>query len=216
MGKRIIIVFVALTVFLSMIGMAVFMLLPAVAKQFYPQKYSEYVVASAKKNGLDPFLVYAVIKVESDFDPNAMSNKNAKGLMQLMDETAKWVSQNSEMKKIEVNDLYDPELNIQIGCMYLKSLITEFKGNADYALAAYNGGSGNVSQWIKNKQVNTTDDLIKSIPFSETRYFLKKVKVSYKRYCLLYRRQKEENIFPEYMKLWKDFIDTEKLNPLPG
>ncbi len=92
-------------------------------------------MAAAKKFDVDAILVSAVIHAESDFNPHELSNKGARGLMQLMPATA---------DRFGVSDSYDPEANIYGGVRYLRWLLQTFNGNADLAIAAYNAGEGNV------------------------------------------------------------------------
>jgi hypothetical protein len=97
--------------------------------------YNEIIIAAAKKFDVDAALVSAVIKAESDYNPRTVSNKGARGLMQLMPATA---------KRFGVTNSFDPGENIHAGTRYLRWLLTKFDGNADLAVAAYNAGEGNV------------------------------------------------------------------------
>jgi membrane-bound lytic murein transglycosylase B len=101
----------------------------------FRSKYDKIIVEAAKKFDVDAALVSAVIKAESDFNPREVSNKGARGLMQLMPGTA---------TRYGVTDSYDPTANVYGGVRYLKWLLQTFEGNADYAVAAYNAGEGNV------------------------------------------------------------------------
>ena len=98
-------------------------------------KFDKFIMQAAKKFDVDVALVSAVIQAESDFNPREISNKGARGLMQLMPATA---------ERFGVLDSYDPEANIYGGVRYLRWLLETFKGNADLAVAAYNAGEGNV------------------------------------------------------------------------
>lgn len=102
------------------------------------ERFSEYINAAGKKYGLDPYLIKAIIKVESDFDPHVMSSKGAQGLMQLIPSTAKLVG---------CSDSFDPYQNILGGSKYLKMMLSRFNNNLDHALAAYNAGPGRVDQY---------------------------------------------------------------------
>ena len=114
----------------------------------YPIRHSEIIEKYAQKYGLEPSLVYAVINTESGFRADALSPKGAKGLMQIMDKTGEWGFQMMEMGGDFYPDmLYDPEINIAIGCWYLNRLILQYR-DVNTALAAYNAGSGNVSKWL--------------------------------------------------------------------
>lgn len=101
----------------------------------FRSKFDKTIVEAAKKFDVDAALVSAVIKAESDFNPHELSNKGARGLMQLMPATA---------ERFGVTDSFDPVANIYAGTRYLRWLLQTFDGNADYAVAAYNAGEGNV------------------------------------------------------------------------
>src|SRR5436190_12488401 len=101
----------------------------------FKSKFDKLIVEAAKKFDVDAALVSAVIKAESDFNAHEVSNKGARGLMQLMPSTA---------TRYGVTDSYDPVANVYGGVRYLKWLLETFHGNADYAVAAYNAGEGNV------------------------------------------------------------------------
>lgn len=138
----------------------------------YPMRYEYYISSFAQENGLDKFLVAAVIKTESNFIYDAHSGK-ARGLMQLTDETAEWVA--SKMKlDFKKDDVDIPEVNIKMGCWYLKYLIDKYD-NIDTALAAYNGGMGNVSKWLADEKYSDDGKTLKYIPFKETREYVEKV-----------------------------------------
>ena len=115
----------------------------------------------------------AIIKAESNFIEDAHSGK-ASGLMQLTDETAVWVAEQigKDADKIELND---PRDNIELGCYYIRYLIDYYEGNVDVALAAYNGGMGNVDRWLESGRYSDDGKTLKSIPFKETREYVKRV-----------------------------------------
>ena len=144
----------------------------------YPIAYGELITHYAGENSLDPFLVMAVIHVESNFIPEAQSHV-AYGLMQLTEETAAWVAQ--DMHVTYDYDIADPETSISFGCHYLKHLIDMYK-NTDTALAAYNAGMGNVNGWLEDKNCSDDGVTLKYIPFSETRNYIKKVNTSWEYY----------------------------------
>ncbi len=110
-----------------------------IIKQIYPQKYSEYVEKYAEEYDIDSLLVYAIIKAESNFQPEAVSKSDAIGLMQLMDTTAE---DTANKLGIEYNkeDLKNPEINIMLGTKYFSTLYETYK-NISIALTAYNAGS---------------------------------------------------------------------------
>jgi len=155
-------------------------------KYIYPFPHQEIIYHYALQNQVDPFLTAAVIKAESKFVSNAKSIKGAVGLMQMMPETARWVAEQSDYKGFYDGQLYDPEVSICFGTWYLASLKNEFNNNEVLVLAAYNGGRGNVKQWMK--QYGWSDDFyqIEEIPFKETRDYVRKVLEARLRYQMLY------------------------------
>ncbi|HHY71220.1 MAG TPA: lytic transglycosylase domain-containing protein [Thermoanaerobacterales bacterium] len=154
-------------------------------RYIYPLRYEESIVRYSVEHGVDPYLVISVIKVESNFSPKVVSKQGAIGLMQLMPKTALWAAEKMEIKNIKVEDLQNPDLNIRIGAWYLASLLDEFNGNITLALAAYNGGRGNVAKWIQKGRLEQKQEA--EIPFPETRNFVTRVKKSYKWYKRLYK-----------------------------
>ena len=146
----------------------------------YPIAYGGLITHYAGENDLDPFLVMAVIHVESNFIPEAQSHV-AYGLMQLTYETAEWVA--NDMKVTYDYDIADPETSINFGCYYLRHLINIYE-NIDTALAAYNAGMGNVNSWLSDKQYSDDGVTLKvqNIPFPETRSYVEKVNASWEYY----------------------------------
>ncbi len=140
----------------------------------YPLGYKGIVLENAERNNLDAELIFAVIKTESNFTVDAISNKGAKGLMQISDSTGKWGSEVLNISNYNAEMLYDPEINISIGSWYLKLLIDQYK-DVDTALAAYNAGSGNVSRWLSDSSYSIDGVSLNDIPFPETHSYVKKV-----------------------------------------
>lgn len=169
--------------------------LTAVEKRIYqkPEEYVPFVEQYADEFGVPVDLVYAVIKTESGFDSSAVSGKGAIGLMQMMPATFEWLTDDILREYLGIGMLYDPETNIKYGTYYLSRLYNRF-GDWDTALAAYNGGEGNVSEWLRDKKYS--DDGIKlktdKIPdeFSETKNYVKKVNKALKKYKELYNSEK--------------------------
>lgn len=157
-------------------------------KVVYPFSYQTLVFQYGRENEVDPFLVAAVIRTESKFIPSARSPKGALGLMQMMPETGQWVAGQLNVTGFRPNMLIDPETSIRFGTWYLASLKKEFKGNEVLMLAAYNGGRGNVKQWMR--QMGWQEDFrdISQIPFSETREYVTRVLHAKERYRDLYGR----------------------------
>ncbi len=150
----------------------------------YPVKYESIIKEHASKNELDPYLVLALIKAESNFVPDAISNKDAKGLMQITDSTAIWSASKMKMDNFDISNICEPEVNISIGCWYLKYLIDQYNGDVTLALYAYNAGSGNVNKWLSNDKYSSDGKTLEAIPFSETRKYVENIK----NYLLQYKK----------------------------
>jgi len=168
----------------------------------YPIKYKEIVYEYSKKYGLDPFLVLSIIKTESNFNKDAISSKNARGLMQISEGTAKWAVDELNIENFEVDDLFDIELNIEIGTWYISKLINQF-GNLEVALAAYNAGSGNVTNWLNDGEYSYDSSTLYKIPFKETENFVNKVLNNLKMYNFLY----DDEIFIEDKSIFESITD---------
>ena len=147
--------------------------------RLFPLSYRETVISAADKNNIPPALLYALIKAESNFDPAATSPKGAKGLMQLMDETALWCSEKSD---IPLTDIHSPEENIALGAYYLGYLLSMFDGQTALAVAAYNAGQGRVNRWLSDSAYSPDGKTLSEIPFPETDRYVKKVSLYQKIY----------------------------------
>jgi len=159
-----------------------------VLKRMYPVQNKKAVEYYSQEYGLDPLLVYSVIKVESKFNPYATSPKGAKGLMQITPSTGKYLSGLLGEKDFSEKHLYEQETNIRYGCFYLSKLLKDFEGDLVLALAAYNGGEGNVRKWLENHEGEEKFGA-EDIPFEETKSYVKKVKHNYRMYKFLYGKE---------------------------
>lgn len=157
-------------------------------KYIYPLPYQGIIYRYALDNNVDPFLIAGVIRTESKFFPQARSPKGALGLMQMMPETAEWVAEQVEYHEFSMVDLEEPEISIRFGTWYLSSLKKEFQGNEVLMLAAYNGGRGNVRQWMSKNSWTMDFQEIQQIPFKETREYVERVLRSKQHYQELYGR----------------------------
>lgn len=157
-----------------------------IMKKIYPLKYSEYVEKHSKEYNIDPYMTYAIIKAESNFDSEAKSSSEAIGLMQTMESTAIETAKKLELD-IEEADLYNPELNIQIGLKYFADLLKKYDGNYSLAIIAYNAGIGNVDKWIEAKIIKKDGTDLENIPFKETNNYVRKILRDYEIYKELYR-----------------------------
>lgn len=145
-------------------------------RMYYPVKYGEEIEEYSKKMNLDPALVRGLILQESYYNPEARSRVGATGLMQLMPPTAK---EHARRLKIPfaASRLENPEVNVRLGTYHLRMLINLFRGNTYLAIAAYNAGQGNVGKWKRAAPGKPTDELLESIPFQETRNYVKRVTI---------------------------------------
>ncbi len=152
-----------------------------------PWPYRETVTLTAKKNHLSPYLVAAVIRVESSFRPGVVSGRGAVGLMQLLPGTAVWIgSQMGEPTPITVNALSDVTRNVSLGTWYLHHLLSLYHGNLILALAAYNSGPRTVANWIHAGVLNAQHPNYRDIPYPETRNFVYRVRFYERTYQLMY------------------------------
>jgi soluble lytic murein transglycosylase len=150
---------------------------------FYPLGYWEPIERYSAERGLDPYLVAALIRQESTFNPRVRSHAGARGLMQILPSTGKILARQEKLR-YNVSDLYDPEINIRYGTRYLKDVLGSFGGRVDYALASYNAGPHRVRRWTGMDLSIPSEVFIEEIPFDETRDYVKLVL----RNEMLYRR----------------------------
>ena len=152
----------------------------------HPVYYQNLISKYSKEYDLDPYLVISIIRCESSFDPNALSDKGAMGLMQIMPDTGSWVAHKLGLDETYSQDqLYDPEMNIRFGCWYLRFLDGRFSGYRDAVICAYNAGHGNVRNWLDDVRYSS-DGVLTSIPFPQTERYLTRVMDSYEHYRNLY------------------------------
>lgn len=188
MQKKIIKIFIILVIIVLIMTLlfGVFRVQDIILKKIYPIKYSEYVYKYAEEYDVDPIMIFAIIKAESNFNPNVVSSSNAIGLMQLMDTTAEEMARKLEIDFIKGSSLYNPELNIRLGTKYFSNLMKEYNNNYLLALTAYNAGIGNVRRWIKQGIIQADGSDIENIPFKETNNYVRKIVRDYKIYKELY------------------------------
>ncbi|MBI5026628.1 MAG: transglycosylase SLT domain-containing protein [Nitrospirae bacterium] len=153
----------------------------------YPLGYWDEIRHASEVKSLDPYLVAAIIREESRFDPLALSRAGAMGLMQLMPSTARRLNAKLKVEIGDDSELYTAEKNIPIGVHYLAALMAEFQ-KIPFALAAYNAGEGALREWLQKSnhkssvRVSDMDEFIEDIPYIETREYVKKVLKSYWQY----------------------------------
>lgn len=169
----------------------------------YPLGYRQQIVEYSSLYNLDPILVAAVINVESNYNENAKSHQDARGLMQVGPQTGEWGAAELGISDYRPESLYDPDINIRIGCWYLDKLNQEFQSREDLVLAAYNAGSGNVKKWLANPEYSQDGINLDKIPFKETSDYLQKIDKRYELYSNIYSDiiYQEKSFMDLYFKL---------------
>ena len=143
-------------------------------KSAYPLEYKDQVKSCSLKYELEESFIYAVIKTESNFKPQAVSNAGAKGLMQITPETFKWLQKKRGVEGLEESDLFNPDINIDYGA-YFMSLLIKIYEDEKVALSAYNAGMGNVNKWLSNSEYSQDAKTLTVIPYRETEDYVKRV-----------------------------------------
>ncbi|MBR6641861.1 MAG: lytic transglycosylase domain-containing protein [Clostridia bacterium] len=178
---------ISLNMFILLILLPVIIYFVAI-NLIYPRKYKDIVEQAASIYNVDPNLIYAVIKQESNFNKDAVSSAGAKGLMQIIDPTAKQMARRIDSIDDKNYDVFDPYTNIHIGTKYLSYLIKYFDGNYYLAIIAYNAGMGRVDTWLEAEYNEYTDytKLLENIKYNETKTYFEKVLNYYNIYTKLY------------------------------
>ena len=159
----------------------------------YPTSYEEYVLKYSRQFNVEPEFIYAVIKTESGFDENAVSNVGARGLMQLMEDAYSWVKYRlGDESEYNFDVMFDPETNIKYGTYYLSFLLEKYDGSIDLAAAAYHCGLGLVDSWIEDGTINPNDFRTEQIPDEkdQTSQYIKKVRKAYDAYKSILKEDK--------------------------
>jgi len=141
----------------------------------FPLPYRAELERFAKLNGLDPFLVAALIRQESEFNPKAVSHMNARGLTQILPGTGRELSRKLKVKAYATASLFVPAVNLQLGTFYLKSIVDSLGGRWEAALAAYNAGPSRAKAWSSWGEFREPAEFIETVPFSETRNYIQTV-----------------------------------------
>lgn len=160
------------------------MVAPALWTVAYPTGLLPTIKAQGAK-GVDPYLIAAIIREESQYDWRAVSRVGAIGLMQVMPGTAVAVAQRIGAGGVGREELFDQETNIRIGVRYVEQLLDQFAGNVVYAVAAYNAGPAAVGKWVMMHGGRSVDEFVELIPYQETRQYVKRVLRSYREYLRL-------------------------------
>jgi soluble lytic murein transglycosylase len=138
----------------------------------FPLPYREAVETESREHTLDPYLVAALIRQESEFDPKAISPAMAYGLMQLLPSTAAEISRRAGVTEFTQDRLFEPDVNVRLGTYQLRSLINSFGGKIEPALAAYNSGKRRVNDWLSWYTYREPAEFVETIPITETRSYV--------------------------------------------
>jgi len=141
----------------------------------FPQAYWSTIKSESDKNSLDPYMVAALIRQETEFNPGAISNKSAYGLMQLLPSVGKSMAKEEGIHHFATNDLLDPNTNIRLGTRYLRQTLEKFNSQPEYTFAAYNAGDSRVTDWQAIGNYKGMDEFVESIPFTETREYVQAI-----------------------------------------
>lgn len=180
-------IIIVLAIFIICMIIAFINIPSKIQKIIYKKEYTEYVEKYSQEYNVDENLVYAVIKAESNFNPNAKSSKDAIGLMQLMESTAKDICKKVDIKisDEELSEkLQDVDVNINLGTKYLSILLEKYK-NKEIAVTAYNAGIGTVDTWIEKGIIKSDGSDVENIPYKETNNYVRKILRDYKIYTNL-------------------------------
>jgi soluble lytic murein transglycosylase len=152
----------------------------------WPSAFSGHVDAATRDEGaVDPELVYSIMREESGYRPKVISPVGARGLLQIMRETGTQLAGRTGRADFEVDDLFDPEMNIELGSFYLGELSRRFPTRISASIASYNAGPRVVTDWVAGDS-RPDDEWVESIPYSQTRSYVKRVMRSLQAYRLLY------------------------------
>jgi soluble lytic murein transglycosylase len=153
----------------------------------YPQGYWDSILTYSRKYGQDPLFIAAIIREESQFYSEALSPAGARGVMQVMPSTGEWVAQIIRIPGFDRAKLFDSDTAINLGTWYISHLMKRFKGDPLFVAAAYNAGPEAVASWLSRTGHGTErDEFVESIPYPETRGYVKKVFRNYAEYKRIY------------------------------
>lgn len=154
----------------------------------FPLPYRSSIETYAREHSIDPYLVAALIRQESEFNPNAISRSNARGLTQVLPGTGRELSRKLKIPRYRTAMLYTPDTNVKIGTYYLKALLDQHQGKWEATLASYNAGKSRVTGWLNGATYRDSAEFVESIPFSETRVYVQSVLRNAEVYRRLYSK----------------------------
>lgn len=157
-------------------------------KNYYPIAYEEEVSLASEAFGIDEAVIYSIIYCESSFNRDAVSNMNAKGLMQMLPSTYEWLCSLDETEYVE-DDLFDPEKNIHYGTKYISMLYDKYE-NWDAVFAAYHAGNGRVDKWFEDGTVVVdAEGKLTGIPIDATAVYVDKINSALVEYIKLLEKE---------------------------
>ncbi|WP_036482111.1 transglycosylase SLT domain-containing protein [Myxosarcina sp. GI1] len=165
----------------------------------FPFAYQQQILQAARQEAINPLLVIAVMRKESTFNPQVSSKVGAVGLMQIVPPTAQWVAEQTNLSDYSLTNSTD---NINIGTWYLAYNHQRYNNSSLLAIASYNAGTGNVSQWLQNYDIADRDRFIEQIPFPETQDYVEGVFGNYWNYLRLYSPQIKDRINRDRQANW--------------
>lgn len=153
----------------------------------YPIEYSEYVTYYADKYDIDPLMLYAFIRTESNFNPKADSDAGARGLMQITEVTFDWIKTKiAPTEDLTFENLYDPETNIRFGSYFVSYCLLRYQDDLSTAAAAYHSGWGTVDGLLSQAEYSADGKTLDHYPYPQMRLYVKKITSSYQRYQEIY------------------------------
>ena len=178
----------AVLLILAAIGAALFAVFQDKINRWeYPIEYAEYVTYYADKYEIDPLMLYAFIRTESNFDPMADSDAGARGLMQITEVTFDWIkSKIASTEDLTFEDLYDPETNIRFGSYFVSYCLLRYQDDLATAAAAYHSGWGTVDDLLAQEQYSADGKTLDHYPYPQMRLYVKKITSSYQHYQEIY------------------------------
>ena len=161
-----------------------------IARAQYPCRYADTVTRYAELYDIDPLVLYAFIRTESNFNPNAQSDAGARGLMQITEVTFDWIKLKiAPSEDLTFDDLYDPETNIRFGTYFVSYCLLRYQQDLATAAAAYHSGWGTVDNLLRMEEHSTDGQTLKGFPYNQMHHYVNKITACYQTYQRLYAGQ---------------------------
>ncbi|MBE6557373.1 MAG: lytic transglycosylase domain-containing protein [Ruminococcaceae bacterium] len=184
--KRTLIILLIVAISLG-VGFTADLIWDNIDRRLHPRSYEEIIADASREFDVPEEIIYATIKVESGFDPEAVSSAGAVGLMQMMPDTFEELTGVYHLNEnLPTSALKDPEVSIRYGTYYLSYLFRYFDYNWEYASIAYNAGMGRLTQWLRDPAYTDEEGNLKKIPYPETKSYIKKINQAIDTYRDLY------------------------------